>query len=343
MKLFSCSACKQLLFFENVQCERCGHRLAYLPEHAVVSALEPVAGEPACSSRSRRGPDERYRLCANATEHGVCNWAVPAGSADDAVSRVPPQPHHPEPRLAPRRRGPGSSLEIAKRRLLYTLIAARAARRAEAAATSERPGLRLQGGSRRRSKVVHRPQRRRHHHQHRRGRRRASRAHARSRLGEAYRTLLGHFRHEIGHYYWDRLVATSRRHEPFRELFGDERADYAEARERHYAQGAPPDWARTLRQRVRVDASVGGLGRDLRALPAHGRHARDRAQLRPRAAARSRSAARRRPAVTTRAARLRRLRRSAHAWVPLTDRAQQPEPQHGPRRPVSVRADRGRR
>jgi hypothetical protein len=29
-------------------------------------------------------------------------------------------------------------------------------------------------------------------------------------LREPYRTLLGHFRHEVGHYYWDRLVFDSR-------------------------------------------------------------------------------------------------------------------------------------
>ena len=63
-------------------------------------------------------------------------------------------------------------------------------------------------------------------------------------MGEAYRTLVGHFRHEIGHYYWDRLIQDSAELLPkFRELFGDERPDYAQALQRHYAQGAPPDWS----------------------------------------------------------------------------------------------------
>jgi hypothetical protein len=61
-------------------------------------------------------------------------------------------------------------------------------------------------------------------------------------MGETYRTLLGHFRHEIGHYYWNRLVAGSPSLEPFRRLFGDERASYEEALETHYRNGAPPDW-----------------------------------------------------------------------------------------------------
>jgi hypothetical protein len=61
-------------------------------------------------------------------------------------------------------------------------------------------------------------------------------------MREPYRTLLGHFRHEIGHYYWDRLICDSPWLEKFRELFGDERQDYAAALRKNYDQGPPPDW-----------------------------------------------------------------------------------------------------
>jgi hypothetical protein len=61
-------------------------------------------------------------------------------------------------------------------------------------------------------------------------------------LHEPYRTLLGHFRHEVGHYYWERLIQHSHRIDAFRYLFGDEREDYSEALKRHYQQGAPSDW-----------------------------------------------------------------------------------------------------
>ena len=64
-------------------------------------------------------------------------------------------------------------------------------------------------------------------------------------MREPYRTLLGHFRHEIGHYYWDRLVWDTRWLEPFRQLFGDERASYAEALKRNYEQGPPAGWAQS--------------------------------------------------------------------------------------------------
>ncbi|MGR9100028.1 MAG: zinc-binding metallopeptidase family protein [Gammaproteobacteria bacterium] len=65
---------------------------------------------------------------------------------------------------------------------------------------------------------------------------------AREEMNEAYRTLLGHFRHEIGHYYWDILIKDSRHIEPFRKVFGDERRDYPAALERYYEKGAPEDW-----------------------------------------------------------------------------------------------------
>ena len=61
-------------------------------------------------------------------------------------------------------------------------------------------------------------------------------------MGEPYRTLLGHFRHEVAHYYWDLLVSRRVAIDEFRHLFGDERADYAQALKRHYEQGAPSDW-----------------------------------------------------------------------------------------------------
>lgn len=65
----------------------------------------------------------------------------------------------------------------------------------------------------------------------------------RHQMREPYRTLLGHFRHEVGHYYWDRLVWDTPWLEKFRELFGDEREDYAAALKRNYEQGPPANWA----------------------------------------------------------------------------------------------------
>lgn len=64
----------------------------------------------------------------------------------------------------------------------------------------------------------------------------------RQQMREPYRTLLGHFRHEVGHYYWDRLVWDTPWLEKFRALFGDEQQDYAAALKRNYEQGPPANW-----------------------------------------------------------------------------------------------------
>ena len=65
----------------------------------------------------------------------------------------------------------------------------------------------------------------------------------RTTLGELYRTPLGHIRHELGHYVWQRLVANDpARLTEFREVFGDETVDYSEALEAHYARGDDGSW-----------------------------------------------------------------------------------------------------
>ena len=236
MRLFSCSACKQLLFFENVKCEGCGHSLAYLPEHSVVSALEPSGNEWVALAPEAGGA--RYRLCGNSIEHGVCNWAVPAGSDASycrSCSLNDMIPNLSDPNAVPA----WQRLEIAKRRLLYTLIALGLP--VEAKTATER-GLAFSFKADQAGEKVFTG--------HDEGTITINVAEAddpfrekmRLRLGEVYRTLLGHFRHEIGHYYWDRLVRTTRWLDPFRALFGDESDDYAKALERHYERGAPESW-----------------------------------------------------------------------------------------------------
>jgi hypothetical protein len=61
-------------------------------------------------------------------------------------------------------------------------------------------------------------------------------------MGEPYRTLLGHFRHEVAHYFWDVLVRDGGRLEECRAVFGNDSIDYGQALGRHYAEGPPPDW-----------------------------------------------------------------------------------------------------
>ncbi|WP_434532997.1 zinc-binding metallopeptidase family protein [Alteromonas arenosi] len=73
----------------------------------------------------------------------------------------------------------------------------------------------------------------------------SARMEMREKMGERYRTLLGHFRHESGHYYWDRLIDDSPHIDEFRTLFGDERLDYLAALKNHYDNGPPENWQET--------------------------------------------------------------------------------------------------
>jgi hypothetical protein len=243
MRIFSCSVCQQLLFFENVTCSRCGHALAYLQDHRVISALEPARG---AGDDSREwialadvARDERYRLCDNGVRHGVCNWALPASSEDALCASCNLN------EIIPNLSADGAlaawhRLEIAKRRLLYSLFELGLpveSRRTHA------HGLAFSFMSDQADQKVFTG--------HNDGRITINVAEAddpfrekmRKQLGETYRTLLGHFRHEIAHYYWNRLLRDAPRIDAFRALFGDERTDYAQAVEHHYAQGAPADWS----------------------------------------------------------------------------------------------------
>lgn len=62
-------------------------------------------------------------------------------------------------------------------------------------------------------------------------------------MGERYRTLLGHFRHELGHYYFDQLIASEpKNNELCKKYFGDHELSYQESLDRHYKEGAPKNW-----------------------------------------------------------------------------------------------------
>ena len=241
MQTFHCDHCQQLVFFENVKCLNCGHTLAYLPDLGLVGSLEPVGRDEWRSPLARTQPTS-YRLCQNYAQESVCNWAIPIADPSALcnscrLTRVIPDLMRPGNKEAWYR------LEIAKRRLLYTLLGLGLPVKSK----SEDPehGLAFEFLA-----SVDAPQAEPVLTGHDEGvitlniaeADDAQRERRRVQLHEPYRTLLGHFRHEIGHYYWDRLVADSDRLEAFRQLFGDERADYSQALERHYQAGPTADW-----------------------------------------------------------------------------------------------------
>jgi hypothetical protein len=225
MKVFHCDHCGQLLFFENVTCVRCGHALAYVPELQRLVSMSPLSASA-------------FKLCANYIYHDVCNWGLPEADPE-ALCRACRLT-----RTIPNLAVSGNiarwyKLETAKRRLVYTLdqLGLPLANKAENPATGlafeflEDAGAPVMTGHAAGVITMNIAEADD-----------AERVRRRIELSEPYRTLLGHFRHESGHYYWDRLVAPTERLAAFRDLFGDERADYQAAVRRHYSEGAPAGW-----------------------------------------------------------------------------------------------------
>ena len=239
MKLFECQHCGQPLYFENTKCGSCGRALGYLSSHETITALEDTGNG---AWRALAEPKGRYRFCANA-QHEVCNWLVDDGSPEIFCAacrhnRTIPDITQPE-NLAHWRK-----IELAKHRLFYTLLRLRLPLETKAEnpeglafdflqapgafAPSQTPVMtgHQSGVITLNLSEADDSERERQRHA----------------MGEPYRTLLGHFRHESAHYYWDRLIRNSPSLAEFRRLFGDERHDYGEALKQHYAQGAPSDW-----------------------------------------------------------------------------------------------------
>jgi hypothetical protein len=236
MKLFSCPACGQIVFFGNVRCERCGEGLGYEPETNVMVALRSEGDHQVASAGRHAGTAWRY--CANHS-YDVCDWLLPA-AAPESLCRACrhnvtiPDPGQPQNLLLWRK------VEDAKHRLLYTILrlglplfdrSARPDGLGFEFLRSDDPKHQVMTGHAgglitiALDEAID-----------------AEREHRRTKLGEPYRTLLGHFRHEVGHWYWDQLVKDSRWREPFVQLFGDPSQDYSAALQRHYASGPRPGW-----------------------------------------------------------------------------------------------------
>jgi hypothetical protein len=246
-RAFACR-CGRPVFFPNSVCLACHTALGYDPDLRLLLPLEAVgkAGAyRAVGSGSRKAGRRHYRRCAHLAGPPACNWLI--ADADDVgratglcrccrLTRTLPDLSQPE------NAGWWGKIELAKRRLVSSLIALqlpvasrlhedpqhglafdllRAAPGGPPVTTGHADGvitLDIEEADD------------------------ATRERRRGLLHEPYRTLLGHLRHESGHYYWQRLVEPGAWLEPFRALFGDERADYAAALKQHYDAGPAPDW-----------------------------------------------------------------------------------------------------
>lgn len=213
--------CGARVFFDNQHCVACGRWLAFQPDGL---SMQAVAPEPSAA------------LCANRASVIRCNWFAEPGHnwcLSCLTSKLIPSLDNPENHRRWRK------LEIAKRRLIYGLLSL------GLPVDPERLSFEFKEDQRTNPDVFEQ-------HVatgHRQGVITVNVAEAddvyreqmREAMNEPWRTLLSHLRHESGHYYFSLLVSDERIDEA-RQLFGDERTDYAEALNRHYLNGPPTDW-----------------------------------------------------------------------------------------------------
>jgi hypothetical protein len=239
VRTFEC-ACGQPLFFDNTRCLACGAEVAYDPSSRTLRSLTSAGDGTWSLAGDERRPPPRFWFCGHRTQAALCNWLIPDGEPHTTclscrLTRTIPDLSRPR---NVKRLG---DIESAKRRVLHALldwglpIEGRSAAMPGGLAfdfleslPGEPPVLTGHAGGLVTINVAEADDDYREQH--------------RDALSEPYRTVLGHLRHEIGHYYWNLLVRDTAWLPRFRELFGDERADYGAALQRNYGQGPPPDW-----------------------------------------------------------------------------------------------------
>jgi hypothetical protein len=246
VRAFGCPRCGQLVYFENVECLRCGAGLGFDPEvREMVRVANDRDGDGAgtdaeAEAASVLAPDYR---CANRFLAG-CNWVLSrpeAGARCRSCRLTRTRPSDADLARETHATDRFVRAEAAKRRLVFQLLELGLplvsrledpklglafdflVKKADPITIGHADGVITIDLAESDD---------------------AYRERMRVQLGEPYRTMLGHLRHEVGHYYWQILVSG----EPevlagFRSLFGDERADYQQALECHYAGGPQSGWA----------------------------------------------------------------------------------------------------
>jgi hypothetical protein len=218
VRAFHCEICGAELFFENSVCVTCGTAVGYSRQQGTMAAVS--ADRPICANLNRCG----------------CNWiADPASAFGLCFSCM----------LTRTRPADGDMVglgqywiaESAKRRLIFGLDELQLPIKVSDGSV----GLAFDLLSSSQGKIIT---------GHQNGiitldlaeSNDAHREALRASMDEPYRTVLGHFRHEIGHYYCELLALSPDRREEFRGLFGDESTSYEEALQRHYSTGSGQDW-----------------------------------------------------------------------------------------------------
>lgn len=239
MRLFKCSHCGQPVYFENTFCVQCNATLGFDPMQLDMLALQPASGNG--EVLAAYNTNNQYKFCINKL-HNVCNWLLPFDSADNYCIACNLNNTIPDLSL-PDHWEKWSRIEVAKHRLVYSLLRFQLPVISKfqdkdngiafdfKAEENNEDGERLLTGHDNGIITLNIEEADD-----------VMREMAQKQMDEVYRTLLGHFRHEIGHYYWDRLIRDSSSLQMFRQLFGDETTDYGEAIQLHYNKPHSQEW-----------------------------------------------------------------------------------------------------
>ena len=240
--------CGAPLFRDNTSCIRCGALVGYLPDRGWLLAF---AKAPSRNNNTQNAPQtyinphpalakRSFKTCTGRTAVHQCNWMIDATDAATqclscSLTRTIPDLSQPG---APER---WAEAERAKRQTIGQLLRLRLPVRSR---HTHRDGMwfdflePLPGtipvltghadGLITLNLAEADP---------------ARRALIQEQMGESFRTLAGHIRHELAHYYWQLFSQNAEWLQQFRKVFGDERADYAQALDKHHKQGAPATWS----------------------------------------------------------------------------------------------------
>jgi len=236
MKIFQCDNCQYVLFFENSYCDNCDHLCGYHDKSQKMLTFDP---KPSTLISDAKGLP--YKYCKN-KDYDVCNWLLPADDAEDFCTAC--QLNRIIPNLSEEKNlYKWHKLEIAKHRLIYQLQRLQLPLISKQKVSNgmafdfvqKHEKSQLMTGHAygiitillREADTVFLEQ-------------------TRKQLLEPYRTLIGHLRHEVGHYFWDLIISNEEdRLTHFREIFGDEREDYSLSLKEYYRDGASVDWQQT--------------------------------------------------------------------------------------------------
>ena len=240
--------CGQLVFYDNTLCLQCGRSLGFDPLTNTMHSLESL-GE----GRYSDGNGGVFRLCDNREQYGVCNGLVPERNGETVGCCASCSLNRAIPSLKHAGNIPlWSRLERAKHRLISGLTSLGLDLYAPTSRGREQIGFKFQADKRSHPDALETF---------------VSTGHKdgvitvnlleaddvqrvtqQQLMGERYRTVLGHLRHEVGHFYYQRLTEQligqpqTERGEEFKRLFGDPLQDYPDALSRYYQQGPPQDW-----------------------------------------------------------------------------------------------------